>query len=368
MPAELTPFADLAAPGPAERLIRRRDVLKAAALLAVPGWLAACAKAAGKKTVHMFNWSNYIGKTTLSSFEEKTGVRVELDLFTSEEEMFSKLRAGVQGYDVLVGTDYMIERMKALKLIAPYPKGALRNLGNLAERFRHPPYDPDLEWTVPYLWGTTGIAYNKRHLKKAPTHWKDLWDPRYQGKIGMLDNVRDGIGCALVVLGLPTDTGEPAHLERAKALLLEQRPLLKHYSSSTYIDELASGDLWIAQAWSGDALMAARENPDIDYVIPRPGSFIWADSLCLIAGSKNQEETVRLVDHILEPEVAAEITETVRFPSPNEKAKAFVSRELLSDTRIFPDAEIEKRLRFYALLDEKKETLWNQTWQRVKLA
>jgi spermidine/putrescine-binding protein len=344
----------------------RREFLKLAVVGGVGSLLAACAKSA-EKTVNFFNWSAYIGKNTLPDFTKATGVQVNYDVFADEEEMFAKLRSGAMGYDVVVGTDYLIARLKALSLIEPLPEGALKNRGNVSPLFRKPPYDPEEKFTVPYLWGTTGIGYNKTKLAKAPTSWRDLWDPKYSGKIAMLDNSRDCVGTALMLSGFPETTKDPKAYAAVKELLAKQRPLVKQYTSSTYIDGLVSGEFHLAMAWSGDVLQASRENPDIDYVIPKEGSYMWVDNLCLVKGAGNKTEALALIDHLISGEVAADIANTVRYASPNAAAKPHLDKALLADERVYPGKSIMSRLKFHSPLDSETTNLWNQTWSDVKV-
>ena len=348
--------------------VTRRDFIRLAVLAGAfgPAW-AACSRGPRKRQVNFFNWSNYIADETLPGFEKETGITVNYDMYSDEEEMFSKLKAGVQGYDLIVATDYMIPRLKTLSAIDPIPHDLLTNLGNIDPKFQNPDFDPGLQFTVPYLWGSTGIGYNKSKLPKPPSSWKDLWDERYAGKMSALDNTRDSVGCALVMLGLPANAKEPAQLEAARDALLKQKKLVKHYSSSTYIDELVSGEIWLAQAWSGDVLQASRDNKQLDYIIPKEGSFIWVDSLCLIRGADHREESLQLIDYILRPEVGAGIANAKRYASPNRTAFPLLDDALRKDPRVFPPPDIAKRLRFYPPLDPDTEELWNRTWQEVKV-
>lgn len=349
--------------------ITRRDFLKVAALAAVPQWLlAACSSGPKERVVNFFNWSKYIGKDTLPNFTKKTGIAVDYQEFADEEEMFAKLRSGALGYDLIVGTDYMIPRLKALNLIDPYPPGVLLNTGNIDATFRKTTYDPDDAFTVPYLWGTTGIGYNKSKMKKAPTSWWDLFDPKYSGKISMLDNARDCVAMALQLIGVPETDASDATFQKVHDLLLKQRPLVKQYSSATYIDSLVAGEVFMAMAWSGDVLQAAKENPQLDYIIPKEGSYMWVDNLCLVRGSEHREDALRLVDYLLLPDVAADIADTVRYASPNAKAKPLLDASLRNDPRVFPPKSMMKMLQFHALLDPDTQQLWNDTWSDIKVA
>ena len=353
-----------------DRPLSRRELLRlAAAAAAAPllSTLEACSSGPQERVVNFFNWSKYIAKDTLPRFTKLTGIKVNYEEMADEEEMFAKLRSGARGYDLVVGTDYMIPRLKAMNLVDPFPPGTLKNVGNLDPKFRGTPFDPDDAFTVPYLWGTTGIGYNKAKLAKPPASWRDLWDERFSGKISMLDNSRDCVSTALLLTGKPETSGDEKDLEEAKQLLLRQRPLVKQYSSSTYIDGLVAGELQLAMAWSGDVLQASRENPQLDYVIPKEGSYMWVDNLCLVRGSQHREETLRLVDYLLLPDTAAEIANTVRYATPNAAAMKGLDDSLRRDPRVFPDKATQARLHFHALLDPAMSQVWSDVWQDVKV-
>ena len=346
----------------------RRDFLRLALLTAAsPSLLASCAEGEKERAVNFFNWSTYIGKETLPRFTRETGIKVNYEEFADEEEMFAKIRSGARGYDLIVVADYLIARLRGLNLVDPYPPGVLRNWGNMDPKLVKPPYDPESAFTVPYLWGTTGIGFNKARLPKPPASWRDLWDEKYAGKVSMLDYTSDCISTALLLEGYPETTTDEKAFVKVKALLLKQRPLVKQYSSATYIDSLISGEVYLAMAWSGDCLQAARENPQIDYVIPKEGSYMWVDNLCLVRGSRHREDTLRLVDYMLEGKVSAEIADTVRYASPNAAARPHIDKALLKDPRVYPTPSIEKLLRFHEPLDSETTELWNETWSDVKV-
>jgi spermidine/putrescine transport system substrate-binding protein len=347
----------------------RRDFLKAAVLAPfLPALLGACRRAdPNEKIVNFFNWSNYIGPTTLEDFKKESGIEVHYDLFADEEEMFAKIRAGARGYDLIVVGDYLIPRFRSLNLIDPVPSGSLKNFDNLAARFRRPVYDPD-ETTVPYLWGTTGIAYNKKKLKTAPTSWWDLWDEKYKDRISMLDNVRDCISVAMQLLKIPQSTKDPRDFDKVRELLVKQKPLVKQYSSSSYLNSLVAGEIDLAMTWSGDLFQTARDNPDLDYALPKEGTYMWVDCLAIMRGSRHRENTLRLIDYILQPEVGAAIANHVRYATPNEKAMKLVEKALLQDPRVYPTPKVMKQLSLHHILDSEQSEIWNQIWADVKVS
>jgi spermidine/putrescine transport system substrate-binding protein len=348
--------------------VTRRDFLKAAVLAPLlPAFLEACRRADSKHVVNFFNWSNYIAKDTLPNFTKRTGVDVHYDLFADEEEMFAKLRAGARGYDLIVVGDYLIPRFRALNLIDPMPPGLLKNQDNLAARFRHTSFDPE-ESTVPYLWGTTGIAFNRKKLKKPPTSWWDLWDEKYKDRISMLDNVRDCVAVAMQLLHIEQSTRDPEDFKKIRELLVKQKPLVKMYSSSSYLNSLVAGEIDLAMTWSGDLFQAARDNPDLDYVIPKEGTYMWVDCMALMRGSRHRADTLRLIDYMLEPQVAAANADFVRYASPNEKAWPFVDPTLKKDPRVYPPKKQMEALKLHHVLDPEQSELWNETWADVKVA
>lgn len=348
--------------------ISRRGFLKAAILAPlIPSLLAACRRSEDEKIVNFFNWSNYIGKDTLPEFTKRTGVAVRYDLFADEDEMFTKLRAGARGYDLIVVGDYHIPRFRALNLIEPIPAGELKNRTNLGPRFRSPVYDPE-ETTVPYLWGTTGIAYNKKKIKKPPTSWRDLWDPQYKDRVSMLDNVRDCISVAMQLLNIPQTTRDPEDFKKIRELLVKQKPLVKQYSSASYLNSLVAGEIDLAMTWSGDLFQTARENPDLDYVIPKEGTYMWVDCLAMMRGARHRADTLRLIDYLLEPDVAAGIANSVRYATPNLAAQPQVDKELLNDPRVYPTPAVMKKLQLHHVLDSEQNELWSKTWADVKVA
>ncbi|MBI3552731.1 MAG: spermidine/putrescine ABC transporter substrate-binding protein [Elusimicrobia bacterium] len=348
--------------------VTRREFLRLAVAGAASPWLLACASGEKERAVNFFNWSKYIGKDTLPGFTKATGIKVNYEEFADEQEMFAKLRSGARGYDLIIGSDYMIPSLKGPNIIDPFPPGVLKNLANIDAKFLNTPYDPDNAYTVPYLWGTTGIGYNKKHMPKPPTSWWDLWDEKYSGKVSMLDNARDCVSTGLLLKGYPETATDENAFKEVRELLVKQKPLVKQYSSTQYMDSLVAGELFMAMAWSGDVLQAARENPQLDYVIPKEGSYMWVDNLCLVRGSQHREDTLRLVDYLLEGPVGAEIANTVRYATPNAEAKKSLDKSLLKDPRVFPPAEITKRLNFHSLLEPDVQQIWTDTWEDVKAA
>jgi spermidine/putrescine-binding protein len=242
----------------------------------------------------------------------------------------------------------------------------IKNLLNIDPKFLRTPYDPDQQFSVPYLWGTTGIGYNKKLVSKQPTSWWDLWDEKYKGRICMLDSPGACISAALLLKGHPETTSDAQHIQEAKELLLKQKPLVKQYSSASYVDMLASGEAALAMAYSGDVLQAVKEHPHLDYVLPKEGGYIWLDCLCLLSAAPHSEDAARLIDYLLRPKVAAGIANAVRYATPNAAARPWLDANLLADKRIYPPPAAARLLHYHSPLDSEAYVLWNQTWAEVK--
>jgi spermidine/putrescine transport system permease protein len=333
------------------------------ALLGAP-FLAGRAPAARAETLNLYIWSNYIAPETLRRFEERHGVRVNLDLYDTNEALLAKVQAGNVDYDVLCPSNYSIQILLAQGLLRPLDHSRLPHLTNLDPAFVDRPHDPGNRYSVPYFWGTAGIAYRKSRVGTVDS-WAALWDPRYRGRILMLDDARETFGAALKRLGKSLNTTDPATLAEAQRLLAEQKPLVRAYNSSNFEDVLLSGDVWLAQGWNGQFARAMEQDPDIAYVIPKEGSSLFLDSLVIPAGAPHPELAHAFLDFVLEAEVAAEICRTMRYSSPNRAALALLPEAVRSQPAIFPPPDVLSRTELIEDLGEAT-VLYDRLWTEVK--
>lgn len=291
-------------------------------------------KPALAKTLYFFNWANYINPEVLRDFEREYGVRVVEDKFASNEDLLAKLQAGGGGYDVAVPSDYAVRIMIRQGLLAPLDHRNVPNLAHLAARFRDPPYDPGHAYSVPYLWGVTGLGYSKKaaNAHGAPASWDDVFNPeklkRYRGRVSMLNDMREVIGAALIYRGHSPNSTEPAHLEEARRVLLAQKPFLAKYDSEAYEDSLAAGETVIAHGWSGEFFTARKENPDIGFAIPREGTFLFVDNLVIPKGARSPYTAEVFINYLLRPDVAAKNAAFLRYPTPNAEALKLIDPQL----------------------------------------
>lgn len=335
---------------------------------AVCSLLPACQETSehSSQTLYYFTWSDYVGPNLLQEFEAQTGAKVVVDTFGSNEELLAKLQSGATGYDVAAPSDFMVSIMMKLGLLAELNLSSIPNADLLLDRLQHLPFDPGHRYSIPYLWGTVGIGYDSSVISMPPDSWDVLWDSRHKGRISMLNDQREVFGLALRSLGASINSRDPAVIERAKQKLLQQKALVKAYTSENYDQLLAAGEVVLAHGWGGAVARAAVQRPSIKYVIPKEGGTIWSDCLVVLQSSRNKDLAMRFVNYLLDRQVAAQTTNRLRFASSNREAKALVSPELREDPAVYPPDSAFERLEWMEDLGETIR-LYDRGWTELKL-
>jgi spermidine/putrescine-binding protein len=318
-----------------------------------------------KKEMNLYIWSAYITDYTINRFEKETGIQVRYDIYDSNEALLEKIQSRVSDYDVIVPSDYMVRILNQQGLLEKLDLNRLPNVKNLSPRFRNLPYDPGNDYSIPFLWGTAGIGYNKTKVTDPVDSWAILWDQKYQDRILMLDDLRECFGVALKRKGNSINTTDPAELEEAKNLLLQQKPLVKAYSSSNFDEVLMSGDVWLAHGWSGQLAKAKEQNPNLEYVIPKEGSTIWVDNAAIPKSARHKDEAYVFMNFCLDAKNAAEITNLSGYASPNEAARQFIKPEILNDPARYPDEATLAKCEFLEDLGETSKLL-DRYWTEIK--
>ncbi|MCM2254549.1 MAG: extracellular solute-binding protein [Vicinamibacteria bacterium] len=338
------------------------------ALLAGPFLIGGPAAAAGEKVLNLYIWSNYIAPETLAKFEARHGVKVNVDLYDSNEALLAKLQAGNANYDVVCPSNYAVAILARQELLHPLDLTALPNLAHVDPAFLDRPHDPGNRLSIPYFWGTTGIAYRKSRTGPIDS-WAALWEPRFKGRILMLDDARETLGIALLLSrdGHGVNETDERALRQAKELLLVQKPLVRTYNSADFDQVLLAGDVWLAQGWSGQFARAMDEDPDIEYVVPKEGSSFFLDSLAIPRGAPNPALGHAFLDFVMEPEIAAEICMTMRYSTPNRAARALLPAAIRDHPAIFPPPDVMNRVE---LLEDVGDAtvLYDRLWTEVKSA
>ncbi|HOJ09699.1 MAG TPA: spermidine/putrescine ABC transporter substrate-binding protein [Clostridiales bacterium] len=333
-------------------------------ITAFAGLFAGCGKS-NKAKLKVYNWGDYIDESVIEEFEKKYEIDVVYDTFATNEDMYVKLKGGGSDYDVAFPSDYMIERMIKEGMLEKIDFNNIPNYKYIDERFKNLEYDPDNEYSVPYMWGTVGIIYNKTIVKEPVDSWKILWDKKYSKQIFMLDSSRDSIGITLKMLGYPINTRDKSELEAAKNALIEQKPLVLSYMGDDIKDAMIAGQAALAVVWSGDAVYMKRENTDLEYVIPKEGSNLWFDAMVILKGGKNKKEAEMFINFLCESEIALKNTDYIGYSTPHTEAKKMLDPEVLNDRTAYPtDDEIENCEVFQALSDVIKD--YDRIWTEVK--
>ncbi|MCB9543758.1 MAG: spermidine/putrescine ABC transporter substrate-binding protein [Myxococcales bacterium] len=312
--------------------------------------------------LHIYNWSDYIAEDTVKNFEKEFGVKVTYDTYESNEELIAKLQAGGGGYDLVVPSGYAVMVLSQLGLMQKLDRSKIKNLGNISPIFRGASFDPQNEYTVPWQWGTTGIAYRKDLVTSPPDSWAVFHDAQYKGKMTQMDDMRDVIGCWLKYRGKSLNSTDPAELATAKTDAITAKALLKSYLSAPVKAQLIAGDVWIAQLWNGDTAQAKAENDQIAYVMPKEGGAIWADSMVIPKNAPHPKAAHAFLDYILRPEVGASISNHTGYGTPNEPASKLLERPVP-----FPDPAELAKLEYQKDLAEATAA-WDQIWTEIKSA
>lgn len=304
-------------------------------------FLTGCGAGGGTgEVLNIYNWGDYIDESLLDKFEEETGIEVVYDTFSSNEDMYIKVKQGIDAFDIIVPSDYMIERMIDEDMLEEIDLSLIPNYENVNEALKNPVFDSDNKYSVPYFWGTGGIIYNTAQITNPITSWMDLFDEAHSGKIVMYNSSRDSIAVALKALGYSMNSTDLNELEEAKNLLIEQKPLVLAYQADEGRDTIVSGDGSIGFMYSGDALMMMDQNPDLDYVLPEEGPNIWFDAMVIPKSTQNKEAAHKFIDFMCDPENAAINAEySVGFSSPIPAAVELLPDEIKNSEVAYPSED-----------------------------
>jgi spermidine/putrescine transport system substrate-binding protein len=373
---------------PPDRRVGRRSFLQVAGLLVaagaagyaggtVAGWRdddpAATPAAAGQATpaanpddrlLNIYNWSDYIDDRTIPVFQALTNLRVNYDVYSSNEDLLARMQAGKTSYDIIVPTNNFIPTYLKLGLIQPLRQDMIPNLANLDREFVETDYDPGNRYTVPWQWGTTGIGFNRRQAGEAVDSWAAVFEPSQPmgGHVTLLREVTDLIGCALIYLGKSPNSIKDADLDQVVRLVRSIKPKLKGFTTDTYIDELAASETWLAQGWSGDVFQAQDQNPDVSYVIPKEGSLRFVDVMAIPKGAPHPANAARFINYVLHPKVQARISKYVSYGTPVSLAKPLLPSDQTTDPAIYPPAST--KLSILTLTGQKLQK-WQAAYDEI---
>lgn len=317
-----------------------------------------------KPTLNVYNWGDYIDKSVLKDFEEEYGIKVVYDTFETNEDLYVKLKQGSSNYDVVIPSDYMIERMIREDMLVKLDKNNVPNLNKVDDQFFNLEFDPSNDYSVPYMWGTVGIIYNKTMVSDPVDSWDILWNPKYENEIFMLNSQRDTIAVSLLRLGYSMNTRNESELEEAKAELIKQKPLVRAYLGDEVKDAMVGEEAAMAVVWSGDAIAMIRQNPDLDYIIPKEGTNLWFDSMVIPKTTTNKEAAEKFIDFMSRPDISARNTDYIGYSTPIPEAVEMLPDDIKNSKVAYPsDAEIKNTEVFKDPLDIIK--IYDRIWTEI---
>ncbi len=342
--------------------------MSTAVLLSLAGCGTGSSGANGE--VIVYNWGEYMDPDVLDMFEEETGIKVVYDEFETNEIMYPKIEAGASEYDVICPSDYMIQKMIENDLLAELNFDNMPNAkANIGEQYweQARQFDPENKYSVPYCWGTVGILYNKTMVDEPVDSWSILWNEKYKDNILMQDSVRDAFMVALKLNGYSMNSTDAAELDAAKNSLIEQKPLVQAYVIDQVRDKMIGGEAAIGVIYSGEAIFTQRENPDLEYVIPKEGTNIWIDSWVVTKNSQNKENAEKFIDFMCRPDIALKNFEYITYSTPNDATRELIEDEEIKNSPIaFPDLSQYSNLETFQYLGDDGDALYNNLWKEVK--
>lgn len=358
----------------------RRSLLQtfgAAAIgLSFGGALAGCgpktpAGGAGgeEPKLNFYNWDTYIGETTLDDFKKASGVSVDMSLFSTNDELFAKLKAGNPGFDVIVPSNEFVTRMGEADMLMPLDHSKIPNIKNIDPTFMNPDYDPGRKYSMPYTWLVLGIGYRKSKVQGVPDSWKYLFDSnQYAGKIALLSESADLVRLCAKYLGHSVNGIPEDMLPKIEQMLIKQKPFVKAFHEDNGQDMLLSRDVDLVLEYNGDIAQVMKEDDDLDFVVPKEGSLLNSDTLCIPKGAPRPNNAHAFINFILDAQAGKEISETILYPTPNAAAKALMPDDYKNNPVIFPPAAALAKCEYGAFEGPEKAQEYEELITKVRAA
>ena len=324
-------------------------------------------------TINVYNWGQYIGvgeEDTIdvnAEFTKRTGIKVNYTTYDSNETMLTKLETGGSSYDIIIPSDYMIDRMIKKDMLEKLDFSNIPNYKYIDETYKNTAYDPNNEYSVPYTYGTVGIIYNTKYVTKTVDSWNILWDEDYKDKILTFDNPRDLFAIAEFLLGIDVNTTDPKDYEACYNKLLEQKPVLQQYVMDQIFDAMINESAWIAPYYAGDFVTMHEDNPNLAFCYPKEGFNFFIDAICIPKGCEHKAEAEAYINFLCDPEISGRNMDAIGYATPIPEAKEYLSEEFAnSDVVYFDEATAANSEMFKDLPDESFQ-LMNDYWSKLKV-
>lgn len=325
----------------------------------------------GKNVVKVYNWTEYISDDVLKAFTEETGIEVVYSTFDSNEAMYAKLKLmnNRGDYDIIFPSTDFVDKMRKEGMLEQIDHSKLPNFKHLGKAFLDAGFDPENKFSIPYLWGSSGIAVNKNRVNiDTIRSWNDLWRPEFEGRVMLMNDMRDVFIIGLLVLGYPVMTEDPQHIKESYEILSKMMPNVRTFNSDAPRMPFIEGETYLGMAWNGEVIMAQDQGmPELDFVYPKEGAIMWMDNMCIPKNAKNQDNAHAFIDFILRPENSAIISEEIGYGSPSEAAKAILPPDIANDQIIYPPEELLSLATFRGDVSDSTMALYQKYWDRLKV-
>jgi spermidine/putrescine transport system substrate-binding protein len=322
---------------------------------------------ANDSVVNVYNWTDYIPNQVIEQFEKQTGITVNYSEFTSNDEMYAKLRANPNiGYDVVVPSSYFVSRMAKQHMLHKLDFKQLPNLKYIDKIFLNKSYDPHNKYSVPFFWGSTIIAVNKKYINpKEINSWKDLWQPRFKDQILILNDLRDAFAVPLIANHASINSRDPNTIKQAYLSLKSLWPNIKLITSNNVPSVLADEDANIGIAWSADIFSAREDNPNIVAIYPKEGFAIWVDNMVILNNAPHLANAYKFINFIMQPKITAEIAENVNYSTVNSSARKLLPKTMRNSPILYPNKHTLARSQFESYVGNA-DKLYKNYWERFR--
>ena len=318
-----------------------------------------------------YNWDTYIGENTLSDFKAASGVEVNMTLFANNDELFAKFRAGNPGFDVIMPSNEYVARMIEAKMLAPLDHAKIPNKKNLLPEFQDADFDPGRKYSMPYTWLVLGIGYRKSAMKGGviPDSWKYLYDSaEYKGRMSLLSESADVFRLGFKYLGKSVNDATPELIKQVEDMLIKQKANIKNFHDDNGQDLLMSKEVDIVLEYNGDIAQKETEDPDLAFVVPKEGSLLNSDCMCIPTGAPNPNNAHAFINFLLDGQNGANITKTILYPTPNAAAKALMDDTYKNNPTIFPPADVMAKCEYGKYAGSKITQAFEAAMTRVRAA
>lgn len=323
----------------------------------------------GEGVVNVYVWGGEIPRSLIQKFERKTGIQVNFSTYDSNETLYSKLQLSKVGlYDVILPSGYFVERMAKKGLLQPIAHQRLSNYSNIAPTFLNPDYDPANRYSIPYIWGATGIFYHAKNIQKPPQAWRDLWNRRFRDQLLLMDDMREVMSMAALSLGFQPNHNSKGEIAQMLAHLLQLVPNIKLLINEGIPPLMIDEDMEVGMAWNGDTAKAIKENPNIRFVYPKEGFVIWVDAFAIPHNAPHPNEAYRFINFMLEASSGRKAALNEGHALCNQRAIASLPRHIRENAVLYPDKTTLARGHIQRDLDENSLNAYFKAWQAFKLS